>query len=632
MADGSVTIDVALEKDKLEKAVDSIDKDNSKLKKSFTKLGSIATTAFTGITVAVGAVSTALVAGATAGAKYNATIEQYKTSFEVMTGSAEKATEVVEKLKKLGAETPFEMTDLADTTQLLMNYGLTADDAISKMQMLGDISQGSAEKMNRIAMAYGQMSSAGKVSLEDIKQMIEAGFNPLQEISQTTGESMSSLYDRISKGTITVDEITASMERSTSAGGKYFQSMQKQSQTVNGQLSTLKDNASQLLGTLTEGFSTTLGGTLLPMINEMVGGLQTAFQTGGMEAFSAKLGEVLSNLITQLGNALPNLVNIGVNIVQNLISGIQQNLPSIAQSAIEIISTLLTGMMNMLPNILEMGIQLILQLIIGIAQQLPELIPQMVDAVMLMVGTLIDNIDLLIEAGMELIIGLALGLIEAIPRLVEKIPVIIEKLVNAITNNLPKLLQMGIELIIKLAEGLVKAIPDLVKAIPQIVNAVINGLGQLIGMVWDVGKNIVSGLWDGISNMAGWLWNKISGWCSDIFNGIKDFFGIHSPSKLFADKVGKMLGLGVGEGFDDSLGTVYKDMQRAIENENAKLTTNLTTQQIMKNEIEDSRQFTLKSLDENKEIIVNSTTNLDSKVIAREVNKVNTRRRLQYGY
>lgn len=632
MADGSVTIDVALEKDKLEKAVDSIDKDNSKLKKSFTKLGSIATTAFTGITVAVGAVSTALVAGATAGAKYNATIEQYKTSFEVMTGSAEKATEVVEKLKKLGAETPFEMTDLADTTQLLMNYGLTADDAISKMQMLGDISQGSAEKMGRIAMAYGQMSSAGKVSLEDIKQMIEAGFNPLQEISQTTGESMSSLYDRISKGTITVDEITASMERSTSAGGKYFQSMQKQSQTVNGQLSTLKDNASQLLGTLTEGFSTTLGGTVLPMINEMVGSLQTAFQTGGMEAFSAKLGEVLSNLITQLGSALPNLVNLGVNVVQNLISGIQQNLPSIAQSAIEIISTLLTGMMNMLPNILEMGIQLILQLIIGIAQQLPELIPQMVDAVMLMVGTLIDNIDLLIEAGMELIIGLALGLIEAIPRLVEKIPVIIEKLVNAITNNLPKLLQMGIELIIKLAEGLVKAIPDLVKAIPQIVNAVINGLGQLIGMVWDVGKNIVSGLWDGISNMAGWLWNKISGWCSDIFNGIKDFFGIHSPSKLFADKVGKMLGLGVGEGFDDSLGTVYKDMQRAIESENAKLTTNLTTQQVMKNEIEDSRQFTLKSLDENKEIVVNSTTNLDGKVIAREVNKVNARRKLQYGY
>ena len=82
--------------------------------------------------------------------------------------------------------------------------------------MLGDISQGSADKMSRIAMAYGQMSSAGKVQLEDVKQMIEAGFNPLQEISESTGESMESLYDRISKGTLSVDEITASMERATS--------------------------------------------------------------------------------------------------------------------------------------------------------------------------------------------------------------------------------------------------------------------------------------------------------------------------------------------------------------------------------------------------------------------------------
>lgn len=148
--------------------------DDSGFKSGLNKLGSLAKTTFatvaTGITAVTGAVTTGLVAGA----KYNATIEQYATSFEVMTGSAEKATEVIEKLKKLGAETPFEMTDLADTTQLLMNYGLTADDAISKMQMLGDISQGSAEKMNRIAMAYGQMSSAGKVQLEDIKQMIEA--------------------------------------------------------------------------------------------------------------------------------------------------------------------------------------------------------------------------------------------------------------------------------------------------------------------------------------------------------------------------------------------------------------------------------------------------------------------------
>lgn len=202
--------------------------------------------------------------------EYNASLEQYQTSFEVMTGSADKAADVVAKLKDTAAKTPFEMPQLADTTQLLMNYGMGADDAMSKMSMLGDISQGSAEKMTRIATAYGQMSSAGKVQLEDVKQMIEAGFNPLQEISKSTGESMSSLYDRISKGTISVDEITASMERSTSKGGKYFQSMENQSDTLNGKFSTLKDTVAGKLGAAFEGVSNFLRDTAIPVAIDML--------------------------------------------------------------------------------------------------------------------------------------------------------------------------------------------------------------------------------------------------------------------------------------------------------------------------------------------------------------------------
>lgn len=109
---------------------------------------------------------------ASSGINYNATIEQYRTSFEVMTGSAEKAAEVVERLRVMGAETPFETTDLVEVTQLLMQYGFTADDAIEKMSQLGDIAQGDKESMKSIALGFAQMSSAGKVTLQDIKQMI----------------------------------------------------------------------------------------------------------------------------------------------------------------------------------------------------------------------------------------------------------------------------------------------------------------------------------------------------------------------------------------------------------------------------------------------------------------------------
>lgn len=281
MSDGSVIIDTALNDEGLNKGID-------KLGGNFNKLKSIATKA-------IGAIGVGTLVKE--GVQYNATIEQLQTSFEVMTGSATKASEVVERLKEIGAKTPFEFTGLAETTQLLMNYGFTADDAIDKMMMLGDISQGSAEKMNRIATAYGQMSSAGKVSLEDVKQMIEAGFNPLREISDSTGESMSSLYDRISKGTLSIDEITASMERSTSAGGKYFQSMEKQSQTLNGQWSTLKDNFNNFIGSVLEPLNIILSNVILPAVNAVLGKLSEKIETVNWDNFANTLKNILAVII-----------------------------------------------------------------------------------------------------------------------------------------------------------------------------------------------------------------------------------------------------------------------------------------------------------------------------------------------
>ena len=177
MPDYTLSAKITGDSSSYQKAIKDADESTEQFQKNTSSLGSrLAGGLRTGLTAAAGAiagVSAAMGAGVAAGVKYNATIENYQTSFEVMTGSAEKAAEVVDRLKEIGASTPFELPELADTTQLLMNYGFTADEAIEKMQMLGDISQGSADKMSRIAMAYGQMSSAGKVQLEDIKQMIE---------------------------------------------------------------------------------------------------------------------------------------------------------------------------------------------------------------------------------------------------------------------------------------------------------------------------------------------------------------------------------------------------------------------------------------------------------------------------
>lgn len=337
MADGTLTFETLL--------------DSSGLTKGLNGIKGVATKAFGVSAKAITAVSGALTAGAGAGVLYNSSIENYTTSFEVMTGSAEKAVEVVEQLKKIGAETPFELTGLADTTQLLMNYGFTADDAIDRMMMLGDISQGNADKMTRIATAYGQMSSAGKVQLEDIKQMIEAGFNPLQEISQTTGETMESLYDRISKGTISVDEITASMQRSVSEGGKYYQSMEKQSKTFAGLISTLKDNAQMLLGEVVQPISDSLVNTLLPTAISSIDDLTAAFEQEGVEGLIQCAGTMMADFITAAAGYAPQMVDLAVQLIGALVQGIIDNLPQLMEAAKEIADAILEGIGDLCPAI-----------------------------------------------------------------------------------------------------------------------------------------------------------------------------------------------------------------------------------------------------------------------------------------
>ena len=208
------------------------------------------------------------------------------------------------------------------------------------MMMLGDISQGSAEKMSRIATAYGQMSSAGKVSLEDVKQMIEAGFNPLQEISESTGESMASLYDRISKGTISVDEITASMQRATSEGGKYFQSMEKQSQTFSGLISTLKDNAQQLLGEVVKPISDGLTESLLPAAISAIEQLTQGFEENGVSGMIQAAGNIVNGLFAGMMENAPLLISTGMELLNQFLLGIATGVPVLITKGFEISSFL----------------------------------------------------------------------------------------------------------------------------------------------------------------------------------------------------------------------------------------------------------------------------------------------------
>ena len=361
------------------------------------------------------------------------------------------------------------------------------------------------------------------------------------------------------------DRVNALLEAITGSVGGMNEAL---AQTNAGKLriaTSYIDDMKESIGTLASDTKAQLMADFLPTIQECSTAIAGMVSGDiGIEEGFEMITSGLMNGISMIQSKLPDLLNIGMSLVQQVLNGISAMLPQLVPMAVNVITTLATGLIQMLPEILQMGITIIVELANGLAQSLPTLVPVIIDAIMLLIETIIDNLDQIIDAGINIILALADGLIEALPKLIDKIPVIIEKLINAITENLPKIIEMGVTLIVKLAVGLIKAIPQLVSKIPEIISALVKGLGDGIGKMAEVGLNLVKGLWNGINNAKDWVLDKIKGFGKSILNGIKSFFGIHSPSSVFRDEIGSNLALGIGEGFEEEMASVKNDIEDAI--------------------------------------------------------------------
>lgn len=326
-----------------------------------------------------------------------------------------------------------------------------------------------------------------------------------------------------------------------------------------------------------------------------VGRLTDAFKNNGFEGLIEEAGAVLSEFMVKVAEYAPKVVDTAVQLIQSFITAIQDNLPTIVQSALKIGQSVLEGIIETLPQILEMGIQVIHELIVGLTQTIPDLIPVAIDAIITMATTLIDNMDLIIDAGIELIFALIEGIIEALPTLIEKVPEIINSFWEAFDRNLFKIVQAGLQLIVKLGQGIIENIPLIIDNAGEIVTAIWNtishinlfqlgknlmtklgdGIKGMIGNIKsamsDIGKNIMEGVWNGINSMKQWLSDKVSGIFSGIVNTAKKVLGIHSPSRVFRDQVGKFMAEGVSVGFEEESANVEKDMQKNLQDITAKM-------------------------------------------------------------
>lgn len=389
------------------------------------------------------------------GVDYNATMESYLTNFKVMLGNEEAAATKLSEIRKMAAATPFSLSDLTEGTQTLLQFGIAADDTTGVLQRLGDISLGNAEKLQTLTRAYGKMSSAQKVTLENVNMMIDAGFNPLNQICDATGESMSDLYKRISDGKVSFSELEAAVEAATSQGGQFYNGMLEASQTFNGRLSTLTDNTKALLGALSDSLYSSLS-DLLPVANDVVLELTDAFTEGGVPAMLDTAAELLDNfadgliqkipdavsavsdLLTELLNYLADhqddIFDTGVQLLENLIIGITDSLPNLITSAANLIARFAAALISHLPDILKCGAAMLTTLVDGIIRSIENLAEAALACIAKLVGVWDGNMDEFGHIGENIVQGIINGIAGMWGKLTSWVSGLIANLVGTASN------------------------------------------------------------------------------------------------------------------------------------------------------------------------------------------------------
>lgn len=305
-----INISVGLEKlnGKLEKAQKNIDAFKARTDKikavgdNLTKLGGKLTV---GVTLPIVGMGGAMVKAA-------ADIESMQQQLETMTGSAEAGGKMFDEIKTMAAKTPFETKDLMKATNTMLGFGIAQEKVLPLMNQLGDISGGNADRFQSLALAFSQVSSAGKLQGQDLNQMINAGFNPLESIAKRTGKSVGYWKEQMSKGKVTTQMVEQAMKDATSAGGRFFGMMEKQSKTVLGQWSTFQDNLNMLLAEFGKLIlPTAIKGlqklsSILEWFNSLSGGAKrTIITIGGIAA-------IIPPIITGIGALTKGIAGLNV--------------------------------------------------------------------------------------------------------------------------------------------------------------------------------------------------------------------------------------------------------------------------------------------------------------------------------
>ena len=342
------------------------------------------------------------------GVEYNAEIQNYTMNFTTLLGSQEAALQRVEELRAMAAKYPMDLADYAKATQTLVGFGVEADRTNEIIKQIGDVSLGNAQKFQGLNLAFAQTMATGRLLGQDLNQMINQGFNPLLEISRTTGESMASLKERMSDGALSAEEVATAFASATAEGGRFYQGMENATGTLEGSISFLQDNFNALIGEVFIPMNEMFMGELIPLANEFVSSLSAAFDEGGVEGLAAGLGAVVAESITYVSEKIPDFLELGGEFITAMIQGFEDNkeklYEAVGQIGIELLSAIMPDdtATELIENIGEL-ISKIVERVATMGEKLEGIftpaIQAAIEGISAAIGFLADNFDM-IEAAL----------------------------------------------------------------------------------------------------------------------------------------------------------------------------------------------------------------------------------------
>ena len=366
------------------------------------------------------------------GTDFNQAMEKYRVAYTNMLGSAEQAQAVLNQIKQDAAHTPLNVDSLVQANQLLISAGVDAGKARSTILALGDAvsaTSGGNDALSRMAANLQQIKNVGKASAADIKQFAMAGIDIYGILADYTGKSTAEVQNM----TISYDLLTAALQKASEEGGRYYNAMETQSQTMSGRIETLKDNWSQLLGTLTEGLTETEG-KLVTAASGWVQRLQEAFETSGANGLMQAGGHIVDDIATGISDGIPSLATQAAGAVQNFALYLQDNTGQIVDTGGQLLTSLANGILSTAPIVANAAVQTVSSLAVE----------------------LWNNADKIFTAGADLLGKLVEGFLSLTGNVIEAIGNITAAIVTKIFTT--DWVQIGKDIVSSIGQGILNGV------------------------------------------------------------------------------------------------------------------------------------------------------------------------------